>query len=326
MITTGQMQSYLQGEAIKKLTGNLKTLFKQAQYPEFMRVTPTKDYVTRVQTYDNMRPAQAIPEGAPYPADSFAEAWQQKFTQRKFGIKFAVTEEVKQFERMSVVAEGTQQIQNATYKIKEIIGADYLVYGNQSSNATVPQSAGAPLINVIGADGVSLFNTAHPWRNDVGNTWSNLTASYYDPNEIGFNTLMVMVQSYTDNTGAPMDISLSRPIIPVEHAQLLYKLMKSTNEPGSNLNAVNSIPMLLKGKKDPLIHRYLSAATLGDGFTWYCQTDADPEQYWLQWFTGMDDKTRTWVDPETESNNIGIKFFCSTGGIDLRGLVKVLYQ
>lgn len=323
-ITTGQMRQELEGPIARELNGLLKDMQTVALYPQFMKVTKTNKYVERVQAYDNMREAQFIPEGSEAPQLDFREGWNQKFTQQQYGAAFSITDLTKMFARRDIIAAGVKQLRMSTYKTKEIIGTNYLVNGDQAITS-VPKSNGQYLINPVGGDGNPLFYASHSWRNELGSdlTWSNRSATYYDPNELGVNAIMVLVAQWNDNTGAPMDIDLTRLIIPTPHAQLVYKLMKSTNEPQSNNNAVNSIPLLIKGGKDALVDKWLNSTSLGDGITWYAQTSADPDSYWLQWFTGKDDATRSYIDNATMNNVQEIRYVCATGANELRGLVKI---
>lgn len=322
-ITTGQMNSFLRDDGTKKLQGLMKAMMTESIYSQFMRVTSTNDIVTTQQAYNNMREAQRIPEGAPYPSLDFQPGWTQKFTQIKFGCLWDITEEVRHFDRFDIVATLSRQGRNSIYKAKEIIGANYLV---NADSTTPPVAGGAPLINTVGGDGLALFSTAHTWRGVSGNTWDNITnASYADLTETGLNSIKNAVSAWLDNTQFPLGLSIDRVMIPPELAQKAYKLMKSTNEPSTDNNAVNSIPVLVKGSKEPLENKMIEAAALGDGNTWFAMTDADPESFDLQWFVGWDDKVVTGMDDRNQTNFQGISFMCATGCNELRGLYKSKY-
>ncbi len=323
-ITTGQMMSFLQGDATKKLDGLLKDMQKEAVYPKYMKVWATNRIVETVQAYNNMREAQRIAEGAPYPDLNFQEGWNQKFTQAKFGCRVSVTEEMMYFDRMDIFARLVRQARMALFKAKEIIGTNYLV---NADSTTPPIVSGSPLINTVGGDGKAVFATDHYWRGqDTSFTWANITNnSYADLTESGLNAIMLIGALWQDNTTQPLEINLDGIMIPDELRQKAYKLMKSTNEPADNNNAVNSIPELLKGSKTPIVNKRLNASSMGDGNTWFATTDADPESFDLQWISGWDNKTWTGKDDNSQTMIQGMSFTTATGANELRGLIKSKY-
>lgn len=325
MMTTGQVNGLLR-RVEKKLDGLLKDMYKESVYTKFMNVSGTQKYIETVQAYDNMRASQRIPEAAPYPDMDFRAGYSQKYQQNKFGARFSITKEIRQFDRTDIIGMGGKHLRLGTYKAKEIIGNDFLVYGNLAITS-VPLIGGAPLINTIGGDGNPLFYQTHTFRSTGGVTWSNINgpsngSSYDDITEEGLNTMFVAVSTWTDNTGAPLAIKLQNIIHPPELTQKVYKLTKSVLQPGDNNNAVNSIPILLAGNKSPIANPWISAATLGNALDWYGMTDADQESFGLQWFVGWDDDVKTGNDDVNQNNFIAIDFSCATGANELRTLYK----
>lgn len=314
--TTGKNDLFLNGLA-KITDGLLAAMQKEADYPKYVNVRSTKKQREFEQGLENMRAVSRLPEGAAIPEMDYDPGYAQNYTQGQWAGRYSITEAMQQFAMGGFIEKLNKRLTLSTYQAKEIIGASYLDYGS-TAQASVPFVGGAPLINSIGGDGVTLFNTAHPFRSDPTRTWTNKAAAYADISETSINTVFVDVAGWKDNNNAPLNINPKRIIHPVAQHQRFLKVQKSLLEPGSNNNAVNTSGMLFENLDNGLMLKWLVNAN-----NWYAETTADQDDFGLQFYFGWEDMVKKGYDTHTWNSYVGVMFSLAHGANQLRTLYAV---
>jgi hypothetical protein len=166
------------------------------------------------------------PEGAPYQFDLIKAGWTKDVTPVEYGLGFEVTQTALEDDQYDVLTKNAQWL-------------------SFSARATQERVAAAPYNNgfstELSADGVSLFNTAHPLAG--GGAARNKLAT---PADLSFDSL---AQALTD-VQVETKLESGQLVAPVQ-SWILYvppaleflaeRIINSTQIPGSNDNDINSI-------------------------------------------------------------------------------------
>lgn len=314
VMETGRMNDWLNNQA-KKLQGAYKDRMKDAIYPRFMEEMATKVFTEREQTVNAMRSLAATTENSPFEQLNLNMGWAQSYTQRRFTGRVDITIEMAEFQMANMMATLLNYLRLAPQDTREIIAATYLEYGD-TALASVPFVGGRPLINSIGGDGLTLFNTAHTFRSDSTRTWANLAATYVDLTEAGVIAVYNDVAGWKDEYGHPFGIAPQDIIYPVNKTSQYLKVRKSLLEPGSAQNAINVTNDLFKGGGTQ--SRWLTSTA-----DWYVRTSADAETFGLKYYIGIRDRTYRGKDPNTQADYIGVIYMCADGANELRRIYAI---
>lgn len=312
---TGQWQ-LLVNETAKVLQGAWKDLLKDSKYTQFMEVMNTKKWTEREQSIDNMQALDRLPEGAVFPEMLPSEGWAKAYTQQGWGGRVSITIPMRTFQTVDAFAILARQLKQAPTKTRETIGATYLEYGDTALSG-VPVVAGAPLVDTIGGDGLTIFNTAHTFRqNPGGSTWSNLASSYVDLTEAGVIAVFDDIMGWKDNTNAPFNTKPNDIIYNTNKTAQYLKVKKSLLEPGSGQNAINVTNELFAG--GGVWNPWLTSQN-----DWYATTDADPETYGLKFYMGIMDQTYKGYDQLTQNYFVALCWWGAHGANELRTIYGV---
>lgn len=91
----------------------------------------------------------------------------------------------------------------------------------------------------VGADGVSLCNTAHP--NTSGGTFSNMLAVGADLSEASLEDLIIQIMGATDDVGNLINLMPQRLLVPRQEWFNANRIMKSVFQPGTANNDINVV-------------------------------------------------------------------------------------
>lgn len=314
---TSKWDAFLENTATIQ-DGLLKAMKKNADYTKYVNVKSTKKQTEREQDLEGMRAVGRLPESAAVPEMDFSPGWAQAYTQGQWAGRVCITIPMQEFSMGNFINTLVKRLRLSTYQAKEIIAATYLEFGD-TAIASVPVVGGAPLINSIGGDGLTLFNTAHTFRSDAARTWTNKAAAYADLTPTAINTVYVDIAGWKDNNGAPLEIDPSSIIYPVALRQKYLITMKSLLDPATANNAINASTMLFSGGADAGLELKWLTSTAD----WYVKTTADQEDWGLKFYFGFEDMIRKGYDPHTLNYYIAILFSIAHGANALRSIYAV---
>jgi hypothetical protein len=165
-------------------------------------------------------------EGASVVYDQAQETFTARYTHETIALAFSITEEAIEdnlYDRLA--ARYTRALARSMSNTKQVKAAQVL---NQ-----------AQFTAVVGGDGVSLINNAHPLA--TGNTFSNVLATAADLNETSLEQSLIDIASFVDERGLKIALSGRKMIIPKELQFTAERLMKSPQRVGTADNDINAI-------------------------------------------------------------------------------------
>jgi hypothetical protein len=165
-------------------------------------------------------------EGASVVYDQAQETFTARYTHQTIALAFSITEEAIEdnlYDRLA--ARYTRALARSMSNTKQVKAAQVL---NQAQFTTV-----------VGGDGVSLINNAHPLA--TGNTFSNVLATAADLNETSLEQSLIDIAGFVDERGLKIALSGRKMIIPKELQFTAERLMKSPQRVGTADNDINAI-------------------------------------------------------------------------------------
>jgi hypothetical protein len=165
-------------------------------------------------------------EGASVVYDQAQETFTARYTHQTIALAFSITEEAIEdnlYDRLA--ARYTRALARSMSNTKQVKAAQVL---NQ-----------AQFTAVVGGDGVSLINNAHPLA--TGGTFSNVLATAADLNETSLEQSLIDISSFVDERGLKIALSGRKMIIPKELQFTAERLMKSPQRVGTADNDINAI-------------------------------------------------------------------------------------
>jgi hypothetical protein len=165
-------------------------------------------------------------EGASVVYDQAQETFTARYTHQTIALAFSITEEAIEdnlYDRLA--ARYTRALARSMSNTKQVKAAQVL---NQ-----------AQFTAVVGGDGVSLINAAHPLA--TGDTFSNVLATAADLNETSLEQSLIDIASFVDERGLKIALSGRKMIIPKELQFTAERLMKSPQRVGTADNDINAI-------------------------------------------------------------------------------------
>ena len=165
-------------------------------------------------------------EGASVVYDQAQETFTARYTHQTIALAFSITEEAIEdnlYDRLA--ARYTRALARSMSNTKQVKAAQVL---NQ-----------AQFTAVVGGDGVSLINNAHPLA--TGGTFSNVLATAADLNETSLEQSLIDIAGFVDERGLKVALSGRKMIIPKELQFTAERLMKSPQRVGTADNDINAI-------------------------------------------------------------------------------------
>lgn len=312
-ITTGELSSFLKDNE-KKMHRSTANLDKKSLFREWVNVSTRKEMSFEDRDIEDMGPIQMVPQGAAAPEMRIGEGFPQKYTQHFYGGLVEITEAMLEFDMYGLMDRLLEQLTLAEWKAMEELFTFYLVYGS-TALASVPVVGGLPVINPIGADGVTLFNTAHTWKTS-SETWSNKFAAWAELTEDAVDSAYQLCAGWTTSDGAPMDISLQKLIVHPSRYTKALKVLKSLKEPATDSNAINTARELMQNLS-VVVNRRLTTAS-----TYFFKTSA--KETGINAFFGWRGKTNSESQhPRTGNKCVRISTAVAHGANSAQDLIEV---
>lgn len=275
-ITTGTLGNYIETLATLTKEG-MDNLQNDTMLGRLFDVKSTNKKTVRVQDIENTGSASRVTEGSGLPELDFHEGYPQAYTVQIYGAKMGITDLMRRTSQKDIMADMNQQLQLSVRNLTNILVHHYFDYGSVTGSS-VPQIGGAPAVNTVGNDSLSLFNAAHTYATNGGYTYRNVAASADTPSETSIDTNYRVIRRWRDNAGNPKNINIINLFGPPELETAFIKALESRLEADTANNAVNTAPKLVRSS-------YFTSQWLSDTSDWYMETDAtggNLEWHWLQ--------------------------------------------
>ena len=202
----------------------------------------------------SMSAAPVKSEGGARTYNNIGQGYTTRYTHIAYANGFQITREQFADNQYAKVARARTKALSKSHRVtKETVAANIL---NRATNGSY-----------LGADGVTLLNTAHPEK--VG-TFSNRLSVAADLSESSLEDLLILIMTATDSVGDPIMIKPKRLIIPPQLAFVATRILKSTLQSGTANNDTNAMKDMGLLQGDPIIWNYLT-----DTDAFFVQTDVD---------------------------------------------------
>jgi hypothetical protein len=205
---------------------------------------------------------------------------QKVYTPVRFGLKYAITQEMIDHELYGQTGRLESALMDAAYDNLEVTVALILNNGFGTTSADG--------FTATGFDGLALFSTAHT-RLDAGATQRNRPSTDVDLGTTGLQGAMVDFHNWKSHRGRPVMIRPNLLIVNPGDFATAKELLNSEYKPGTANNEINAIRG--EGIADYMVSHYLT-----DPDAWYVLGD----QHDLNMIWDVQTRGGMWEDDDNE--------------------------
>ena len=246
-------------QLLKELLPGLNALFglEYARYgEEHKEIYETEKSERSFEEETKLSGFSAAPvkaEGTAISYDNAQEAFTARYSHETIALGFSITEEAIEDNLYdSLSARYTKGLARAMAYTKQVKAAAVL---NNGFNAAV-----------VGGDGVSLFNTAHPLVN--GGTNANTPSTPADLNETALENAVIQIAAWTDERGLLIAARPKKLIVPPALMFVATRLLDTELRVGTNNNDINAIKNNGSIPEGYTVNHFLTAPN-----AWFLTTD-----------------------------------------------------
>lgn len=201
------------------------------EFSQFLNMETSDSAYEDYQKFAGIGAARRKNEGSQIEYDDPIQGGSKRAIHETFALGWIVTKEMKADDKYGLIKQIPGEFAQSMRHVQEQTGANLLNLGFTTAKT---------------ADGVSLFNTAHPLLGDGGLTLSNQHATNAGLSQTALQDMMVLAENYTDDRGMKRFLKPTDLWIPPELQWVAMKLLKSTAEPGTGNNDINVTEGLLR--------------------------------------------------------------------------------
>ena len=228
-ITTGSIPRLLQ-DGVKSVFGNSYKSYEDTMTNLYTKDTSKKAYEVDVQM-EGFGLATEKTEGDDITFDSRRQGFAPKYIHASYAKGFIVTREALDDELYGQLKKGASSLARSMAITKETRAAALFNTAFATSSA------------MLGADGVSMINTAHG-NGPTGGTFANRLAIDADFSEASLEDMLKLVMRAKDSRGLPIKL---RGVKLVGHTDLTFdfqRVLKSELQNDTANNAINAVRSL----------------------------------------------------------------------------------
>ena len=228
-ITTGSIPRLLQ-DGVKSVFGNSYKSYEDTVTGLYSKDTSKKAYEVDVQM-EGFGLASEKTEGDDITFDSRRQGFAPKYIHAAYAKGFIVTREALDDELYGQLKKGASSLARAMAITKETRAAALFNTAFSTTSA------------MLGADGVSMINTAHG-NGPSGGTFANRLAVDADFSEASLEDMLKLIMRAKDSRGLPIKLKGMKL---VGHSDLTFdfqRVLKSELQNDTNNNAINAVRSL----------------------------------------------------------------------------------
>lgn len=206
-------------------------------YKQLCEVDTTNLYLDKSSAFTGFSSAKQFGENESVLYESPDQGFDITWTQREFGLGFAVTKKLWKFGKHGIIKKLPAKLADALVRKREKDVQDYLYQGLADTTATTYTDDDGNTISITGGDGKALFSKIHAMENG-GTAENNLVydGSAYNTvlSESGFDNAENYVSPrILDGKEQKMVINYKRLLIPKALWPTAARLMKTDRKVGS---------------------------------------------------------------------------------------------
>lgn len=273
------------GEAFEQ-TSVLKDLFLMGT---------SENYGDQLSTMTAMDGFEPVGENGAYPGDTMQEGYNKQIVYETWKDSFSISQEMIEDAKLMDMKKQPAAFMTAYGRTREKFGA--ALYGGAISGNSVVNFKGKSF-DITSADGVSVFNTAHPAKVSGGNQ-SNCFSNAFSADALGLaETAMHLFRGDNDEI---LDVAPDIILIPEDAAlkKAVFAAIGADKEPTTANNAFN----YQYGRWTVIIWSYLNQFITA-GLAPWCLLDSKYNQTYggAVWNDRIKLAVRSTIDENTDSN------------------------
>ena len=288
MTTRGQFAQLIAPALLDLMFETLKE--HPEEYAQFLDVDTSESAYEEDQIIAGLGLARRKSEGEAITYDDPIQGGSKRYIHESYGLGWQVTKEMLDDEKYGIMRKIPGELMKSCRNLWEQIAANVLNLG---------------ITTVTTADGVSLFNTAHPLLG--GGTYSNRLNPDADLSITALQDAIINMEYMVNERGLKMKISPTNLWIPPDLQFIATKIFQSQLEPYTGENQVNA----MFGRLEPAVLHFLS-----DTNNWYISTKGQNQAKFL-WRKKPEVESAD--DFDTKGTKHSIYFRVSAGATEWRG-------
>lgn len=224
-VTRAQFPDWLTVDALPFLNAAVDSGrdLRQRWYEPVFRSESTNRPHEQFTTFAKFGTMTETDEGAPVIYDNPLQGFDKTLTPLDYSLGFRVTHRAFNDDRLGPLRNLAQGLGESDTETRNIFTGD--IFNNGFSGS------------FTGADGVSLFNTAHV--NEDGTTFRNELATSADFSITSFRTAQVDFASFTDGRGKKLNLIPTTILSALDNFHNIAEIIQSTDKPDTAERAIN---------------------------------------------------------------------------------------
>jgi hypothetical protein len=252
LITTGSLPKLL-WPGLYDLWGRFYNKYEKI-YPKLFNTTYSDKAYEEYQEVTGFTFGQVKPQGQSMAYDSVVQGFTTRLINTTYALGYIVTMEEIQ-DNLYPKESKSRTTANSFSMLQAKEQNLHLIY-NRAFNGTY-----------IGADGVALCSTAHPFV--TGGTYANKPTVDADLSEASLEDALISIRGYTDAKGLFMNVKAISLVVPRQELYNAIRLTKSIYQPGTANNDINASKWVTAVPEGFIESVYLTAP-----HSWFLRTDA----------------------------------------------------
>jgi hypothetical protein len=261
------------------------------EYSQYMMVETSDSAYDEDQIIAGLGLARVKNENTQITYDDPIQGGTKRYLHFTYALGWQITMEMLQDDRYDIMQRVPPELMKSCRQLWEQASANTL-YGGFTTTVT--------------ADGVSLFNTAHPLLG--GGTQSNRLSPLSDFSVTSLQDLIILYENMLNERGLRMMLIPRKLWGPPEMQFVFSEVLQSQYKPYTGNNEINPV----QGRLDPAVLHFLPSAT-----TWMVSAGDDPNNVKFKW--RQKPVADTIDDFETKGVKHSLVFRFATGATDYRG-------
>lgn len=261
------------------------------EYSQYMNVGSDDAAYLEDQIIAGLGLARLKNEGDQITYDDPIQGGTKRYLHQTYALGWQATEEMIDDEKYDIMSKIPGELMKSCRQFWEQFSANTLIGGSSTT---------------LTADGVSLFNTAHPMLG--GGTQSNRLSPLTDLSVTSMQDLIVLYENMLNERGLRALISPKKLWIPPEMQFIAAEVLQSQFMPFTGTNEINPV----QGRLEPAILHFLTSST-----TWMVSAGDDPNN--VKFFWRAKPTAEAQDDFETKGVKHSIHFRVSAGATEWRG-------
>jgi hypothetical protein len=260
------------------------------EYSQFLKVETMDGAYDEDQIVAGLGLARRKPEGEGITYDDPSQGGSKRSRADTYALGWQITEEMKDDDRYNIMRQIPGELMKSCRQTWEQVGANVLNLGFST---------------VTTADGVSLFNSAHPLLG--GGTYSNLLTSDMDISVTALQSILILFENMVNERGLKMRLEPTDLWIPPDLQFVVGEILQSKFKPFTGNNEVN----VMEGRLTPHVLHFLT-----DTNNWFVSSkEANQAKFKWRKKPVMDSSD----DFKTKGTEHSIRFRIAAGATEWRG-------